>query len=103
MSSNGSARMGTAHQARTDPDLQRYQQPHTTSTTAGGEHTAAHARQARRGDAGIGAPASALRRAVRCPRPAGNPAEPPQPQVAGPARLLPPDGPSRFGFTLGRA
>jgi len=29
--------MGTAHQATTDPDLQRYQQPHTTSTTAGGE------------------------------------------------------------------
>jgi hypothetical protein len=25
--------MGTAHQASTDPDLQRYQQPHTTSTT----------------------------------------------------------------------
>jgi len=53
VSSNGSARMGTAHQATTDPDLQRYQQPHTTSTTAGGERAAAHCRQAR-GDAGIG-------------------------------------------------
>jgi hypothetical protein len=46
--------MGTSHQASTDPDLQRYQQPHTTSTTAGGERTAAPCRQAR-GDAGIGA------------------------------------------------
>ena len=53
MSSNGSARMGTAHQASTDPDLHRYQRPHTTSTTAGGERTAAHCRQAR-GDAEIG-------------------------------------------------
>ena len=48
MSSNGSARTGTAHQASTDPDLQRYQQPHTTSTTAGGERTAARCRQARK-------------------------------------------------------
>jgi len=38
---------------------------------------------------GIGAPASALRRAARCPRPAGNPAEPPQPRAAGRARLCP--------------
>ncbi len=35
------------------------------------------------------APASALWRAARCPRPAGNPAQPPQPQAAGPARLCP--------------
>ena len=34
MSSNGSARTGTVHQASTDPDLQRYQQPHTTSTVS---------------------------------------------------------------------
>ena len=48
MSSNGSARTGTAHQASTGPDLQRYQQPHTTSTTVGGERTAAHCRPARK-------------------------------------------------------
>jgi hypothetical protein len=46
VSSNGPARMGTAHRASTDADLQRYQQPHTTSITAVGEGTAAHCRQA---------------------------------------------------------
>ena len=48
MSSNGSAGTGTAHLAGTGPDLRRYQQPRTTSTTAGGERTAARCRQARK-------------------------------------------------------
>ena len=96
MSSKGSARMGTAHQASTDPDLKRYQQLHTTSTTAGRGRAAA-GRQAR-GDAGSGP--QHLLCGVLC-----DARDPPGTQLSRRSRRqlaqlgFAPDGPSESGFS----